>query len=494
MMRLARIFLAVGALLIFVHLVRALAAMSGAGEGQFTDALGDVASELPPGLMGSGTSLGLLLLGSWLFGRLFKAAGLPKISGYLVFGLIVGPSALAMVSREHVLHLGLVNDLAIALIALTAGGEMHLSFLRKHYRTVLAFTASVTTLVLAGVTIAMFFIMRPMELVDFESVTPMIIVALMVALVAASGSPAVVIAVITEMKARGPLTQTALSVIVCLDLVLIVLFALVISIGGPILRDLDAEKGATTPAAVHLDAGADVSHTAAAEAAEGDPERPVAIADDGAPVRQSLPVYIAIHLGGSLVVGAVVGLFLAWYVHAVNAHLDIFVVLTCFGIALLSGALGLEPLIVALVAGMLMQNVWPESSEPLFGSVEQLSLPVYCVFFALAGAKVDLGVLSDLWMAAALLVGLRALMIAIGSHAGRKISGLEDPAGKWVWTCFVSQAGVSLALASVIQRSFPGQPFADNIFNLTLAMIAIHELVGPILFKLGLTRAGETNV
>jgi len=488
MMRLARICMAVAALLIFVHLVRALAGMSGAGEGPFTDALGDVAPALPPGLMGSGASLGLLLLGSWLFGRLFKAAGLPKISGFLVFGLIVGPSVLAMVTREHIQHLGLVNDLAIALIALTAGGEIHLSFLRKNYRTVLAFTACVTTLVLLGVGVAMYFMMRPMGLVEFVTPTPMILVAMMVALVAASGSPAVVIAVITELKARGPLTQTALSVIVCLDLVLIVLFALVMSIGGPILRDVGVETRA-----------ADQAQMVESDPASVDAARADAIADAStiaaeAPARQSLPMYIAVHLGGSLLVGAVVGLFLAWYVHAVKAHLDIFVVLTCFGIALLSEALGLEPLIVALVAGMLMQNVWPESSEPLFGSVEQLSLPVYCVFFALAGAKVDIGVLGDLWMGAALLVGLRAVMIGIGSAAGRRISGLEDPAGKWVWTSFVSQAGVSLALASVIQRSFPGQPFADNVFNLTLAMIAIHELVGPILFKLGLTRSGEANV
>lgn len=425
---------------------------------EHVDPLGGRYDATPPGLMGATASLGVLLIGAWLVGRLFSTVRLPKISGFLIFGLLMGPSVLGVITNAQLPYLQLVNDLAIAMIALTAGGEIRLAALRLRARAVTVVTACQVLITFVGVGALVYALQGTFRLSVVDTTAGMIAIAAVVAVVATSGSPAVVIALLTETRAKGPLSELSLMVIVCMDLFLIVLFAVVMAVAGALL----------------------------AEQLPGTSGGGLAAGGAGA-----LPLYLLQHLGGSLVAGIVAGLLMSWYMHKVRAHLAIFVILACFGMALVSAALGLEALIVALVAGMLVQNTWPEGSRRLFHTVEGLSLPVYCLFFALAGAKTELSIVGSLWVATVILVCARAAMLIAGSTIGARVARIEPPARGWLWTSFISQAGLSLALAAIVQRTFAGAPFADNLYNLVLAMIVMNELVGPILFRLGLSRAGE---
>jgi len=459
-----RITLMVSVLVAFMLIVRHLDGPSpvvdAAAEApvNLTDPLGGAYDALPRGLMGATGSLGVLLLGAWLVGRLFKSINLPKISGFLLFGLLLGPSLLGVVTKEQLPYLQLVNDLAISLIALTAGGEIRLAALRARLRAVVTVTLFQIGVTFTGVGAMVFFMRDLFALSEVNTLAGGIAIAAIVGIVATSGSPAVVIALLTETRAKGVLSELSLMVIVCMDLVLIVFFAVVMAIAGAVLAPLMPDVDAS-----------------------------------GVSGASGLPMYLLVHLGGSLAAGVATGLLMSWYMHKVREHLGVFVILACFGIALVSELLGLEALIVALVAGMLVQNTWPDSSRRLFHTVEDLSLPVYCLFFAIAGAKTDLGIVGSLWVATLLLVTVRAAMLCIGATAGGHFARVERPARTWLWTPFISQAGLSLALAAIIQRTFEGAPFATNLYNLVLAMIVVNELVGPILFKLGLTRSGEAE-
>jgi len=329
-----------------------------------TDAMGNPFTPSPSGILDTAAGLGLLLLGAWLFGRLAAGVRLPKISAYLVFGALIGPGALDLVTSEQLPNLRLIDDLAIALIALTAGGEIEYRLLRQQAKSV--------TLVALGRAVVVFAVLTPTIILakDFfgfglmETVQAELVIGLLVALFATATSPAVVIATLADLRARGPMSQLSLSVTVLWDLVLVVLFAVLVAIAGPIFA---RELG-------HASAG---------------------MHDEG-----WLIVALAKKLGGSFALGAVAGLGLTWYLRRVKAHLPIVVVLACFAIAIIADALHLKALIAALVAGLLLRNIWEEDSEPLFETVEELSLPVYCVFFAVAGARIDLALVEHLWPAA----------------------------------------------------------------------------------------------
>ncbi|MCB9848480.1 MAG: cation:proton antiporter [Phycisphaeraceae bacterium] len=452
-----RILIALAALLVFGVFVHR---WPGAGivYPQATDALGFAFRPHSEGLMDTALGLGLLMLGAWLAGRLAAGVRLPKISAYLVFGAVVGPDAINLVTEGQLPNLRLIDDLAIALIALTAGGEIEFHMLRRQAKSVLLVTLGAAVAVFALLTPAVVFARDFFGFGDVQTMPAAVMIGLLVALFGTATSPAVVIATLADLHARGPLSRLSLSVAVLWDLALVVLFAVLVAIAGPIF-----------------------AHELGADAASAH--------DEG-----SLVLSLAQKLGGSLVLGAFAGMALTWYLRRVRLHLPIVIVLSCFAIALVAEALHLKALIASLVAGLMLRNIWEEDSEPLFETVEELSLPVYCVFFAVAGARIDLDLVTRLWPAALTLVTLRTGLVWVGAWAGARAAGEPNATARWVPSSMIAQAGVSVALAGIFKDTFDEAPFADSFFNLVLVAIAIHQLVGPVLFQIGLMRAGEVGI
>jgi Kef-type K+ transport system membrane component KefB len=464
-----RPFLLTLALVVVIGVVAAtLRFASAPGEGA-TDAFGLALETAPSGVQGAAGATGLLLLGSWLFGLLVARISLPKISGYLVFGAIVGPSALAIVTSEQLGQLRLINDLAISLIALTAGGEIRLRLVKKSLKIISLVTLIQVALIFSSVTALVYF---GFELLGLEAIgdnRARLAIAALVGTIASASSPAAAIAVISEMRAHGRMAQLSLSAAVSKDMLVVAMFAIVIALAAPSLRAVSADAPDASPAAAQVETDAAGDETTQAGAAE-------------------LTATIVRELGGSALVGALIGAGLAWMVRALRANLPVFVVLACFGISVLSEAAHLDALIVALVAGLMMENLFKSRTGEIFDTLEELSLPVYCMFFAVAGAKIDLAVLASLWPAALAIVVLRGGMIWGGTLAGARLAGEGGPVATWLWTAFVSQAGVSLALASLVATSFEEVDAVAQVYSLLLAAIAIHELVGPVLMKIGLAR------
>lgn len=405
-------------------------------------------------LLAAGGAIGTLLLGAWFTGRLVALIGLPKITGYLIFGLGAGPHGLAAITVEQLEYLKLINDFAISLIALTAGGEIRLALLRKSARTILSILVLQIVAVLAGATAASYFALPVLVGdVDFGSDARLLIVSLLIASVCTLSSPAAVIAVLSETRASGPMANMTLAVTVCKDMALIAIFAIVVAVSTGVIDPESAQAGGV--------GGAETMRA------------------------------IATHLLGSLGLGAVIGVVLSVWLRRSRAQLPLLVVFTCFGIAVISETLHLEPLLVALAAGVLVLNLRPDTAEPLFDATEELSVPVYCMFFALAGAKIDPEDLRLTWPMALLLVGVRTATIWGGTTAGARLTGFRSP---WLPLGFLPQAGVSIALALAVRDTLSALPeLAKAVFTLLLAAITCNEIAGPALLKLGLVRSGETR-
>jgi hypothetical protein len=123
--------------------------------------------------------------------------------------------------------------------------------------------------------------------------------------------------------------------------------------------------------------------------------------------------------------------------------------------------------------------------------VEETGSVVFVVFFATAGAHLDVALLKSLWPFAVLLAGSRALITWVAHRVGAAMADDEPVLRRWGWSCLVSQAGLAIGIAVVIEKSFPS--FGAGFRALAIAVVALNELIGPILFKLGLDRAGETG-
>lgn len=391
-------------------------------------------------------AVGFVMLVAFFSGRLFAAIKLPRLTGYIAAGIVCGPAVLGLVTPHMIHGMRLANGIAIALIALTAGGEMNLREIRP-YLSSIAWITIVSVIggmfALAG---AVYLLRGFLPFFADLTATQTIAVALVLGVTISAQSPAVVVALRNEMGAEGPVTRTVLGVVVLADLVVIVCFAVASSIA----------QGT-------LGAGGDATSTA---------------------------YRVAWELFGSLGIGVVVGLLLTVYLRVVKSGAALFLLSTCVVVAELSGPLRVDTLLVALAAGIFIQNVG-RAGERMLREIESASLPVYVVFFAIAGATIHLSAIPPLAVPAIALVLIRAASFLVGTRVATGIAGAPAEVRRWAGFGLLPQAGLALALSLLFARTFP--TFGESAAALTLGIVALNEMIAPIFFRLALIRSGEAG-
>lgn len=391
-------------------------------------------------------ALGFLLLAAYLTGSLFKRLGLPRLTGYLSAGLIAGPYALAFVGEGTLESLRIFNGIAIALIALTAGSELHFATLRPVLRTI-AWTSLVSVVGTAILIAAGIFVCAPyLAFLPSEDLLQRAAVSTVLGVTIVAQSPAVVVALRDEMDAEGPVSTTVLGVVVLADMLVIVLFAI---------------ASALTKAA--LGGGADA----------------FGVASD-----------LAYEFLGSSAAGIVLGVLLALYMRKVSAGGTLFLLAVSFVVAEVGQRIHLDPLIVALVMGMTIRN-GTTMGERLHKEIEAGSLPVYVVFFAVAGAGIHLDALRTIGLWAAGFVVLRAAGLYLGTRAAARIARAPEAVARYAGFGLWPQAGLALALALLLERTFP--EFGPQAAALVFSIVAINEMVSPVVYRIALVRSGEAG-
>ncbi len=418
------------------------------------------AMDLPSGWARAGWmnfSVGMVLLGAYLLARVLKRARLPLISGYIIAGIAAGPYGTGFLDDAMVTRLRLVDDLALSFIALTAGASLNVAGLRGRGR--LLGTNLVLNIVVVFVLVAVFVQLAGHSFSFSMDTATLGAFAMLLGAISVARSPASAIAVIGECRAAGPLTDMVLGVTILIDVVIIILFSAALSLAKALLAP-------------------------------------------GTAVDWHVLAALLLEMGTSLCVGAGLGLLIAWYIR--YSGRDMALLLLFFGVAVtkiamwLGGvvqihfgvALHLEPLLICISAGFVARHTGPTATA-LITSLQKSALPIYVLFFTLAGASLDFGALSQCWLFAVCLVVVRSAGLAAAAWLG-KLSVKNAPASSAAsWMGYVTQAGVSIGLAGIAQRQVP--EIGRYLTTVVLAVISINQLIGPVLFKLALTRAGETR-
>ena len=161
-----------------------------------------------------------------------------------------------------------------------------------------------------------------------------------------------------------------------------------------------------------------------------------------------------------------------------------------FLVAEVGQRIDLDPLAVALAAGMLIRNVTAQGAR-LQEEIESSSLPVYVVFFAVAGATVHIRDLLVVGIPALILVSTRATGFAALGWLSSSIAEAPDDVKRYVGFGLMPQAGLALALALLFVKTFP--QFGAPASALVLGAVAINEMVAPILYRYALVKTGEAG-
>ena len=408
-----------------------------------------------PASMGT---LGFIILAAYVTADLAERIHLPHITGYLLTGLACGPYFLGLLNDGVISDLRLFNALAVALIALAAGGALSLEMLRKGARRVAAVLFSQFGVLIPVITGLVVLLSGTFEGFALPFMTGLSLktaaaVAIVLAVVASAQSPAASIAIIESTRARGVVSDTVLGVSVLNNVVVVVLFAVAMAAAGAL-----------------------------------DPELARHVAGSAHGAEPSLLRGLLIEVGGAGVLGIALGFGIAAYIRFVNQEFLLVLAAMSFLVTWAAGELGINEVLAFLAAGFVVRNHTAAGDE-LEAAVSTLSLPVYVLFFFIAGAGIHVSALEAMWPFALLIFAARMASLFAGTALGRRIGGGPPELARYGWMGFGAQAGIALSMAIEVGHAIPG--IGMDLETLAVAGIALNEMFGPVLLQFSLGLAGE---
>lgn len=397
--------------------------------------------------------MGILLLGGYAGGRAASALKLPRLSGYIVTGMLLSPSITGILSRELLDHgLGIITEIALGIIAFSIGGALDMEKVKKLGNQILVITISQAVGVFVLVTGSVLYI-APLLPGQIPGGKPSLFgLAILLGAISAATAPAAVLGVIHEYRARGQVTTTLLGVVSLDDGVTLVLF----SIAGGIAASLS---------------GGDTSWLQAVL------------------IEPGREIFLSLAIGGG------VGLLLRFFIPEVRRKRSLLGISlgTIFIVSGLALSFHGSPLLACMMLGFVLANAMKHPSE-WFESVERVEEPILALFFVIAGAHLDISALSAAGALAVVIIVARAAGKLGGGFAGAALASAPPETRKWLPIGLLPQAGVSIGLVLAGKEFMADPEVARIMVNAVLASVIVNELVSPALVKFALTKAGEIRV
>ncbi len=379
--------------------------------------------------------LAIALLLGLLSSKLMKKIHLPNVTGYLIIGLITGPYCLNLIPLEVIESFSIIPEIALGFIAFSIGAEFKLSYLKKVGKTpiIIAITEAFGAVLFVDI-----ILIATGNEVAFSIV---------LGAIAAATAPAATLMVVRQYKAKGPVTDTLLPVVAIDDAVALMAFGLSVAIA----KTIDSKEAVSLSATIL---------------------EPV------------------IEIIGALIFGAILGVIIkyltGWFTGRGNRLSVTFaMVLLCIGI---SNMVGFSALLACMAMSAVYVNI-SNVSNIVFEQTDRVTPPIFMLFFFISGAELDISILPTVGFIGALYIIFRMIGKVLGAALGAKISKADSVVKKYLGYTLIPQAGVAIGLASVAMTVVP--EYGNQIKTITLCGTVIYELIGPVISKIALKKAGE---
>lgn len=381
------------------------------------------------------TYLSIMLFAALVAGKIVKQMHLPNVTGYLVIGLLIGPHCIDLLHEEVLDSMEVVTEFALGCIAFSIGAEFKISFLRKVGK------APIVIGVLEGLG-AVTVVDTVLLLLGYD-----VTFALAMGAIASATAAASTLMIVKQYKAKGPVTQTLLPVVALDDAVALMAFGISMAVAKVISSHGDASLGKLLME----------------------------------PVKE---------LFGGLLFGALLGLLMVVAVHYYTGRgnrlaITIMMISVCVGISDMVG-------FSALLACMMLSTVFVNLSghtQKIYEPLERITPPIYMMFFIISGASLDVTIITSVGVVGAVYVIGRVIGKVIGASCGARISKAPKVVRKYLGFTLVPQEGVAIGLATSAAASLPD--YGSKIRTIVLCGVVIYELIGPIITKTALKKAGE---
>ncbi len=376
---------------------------------------------------------------------------LPRVSGYLMVGVIFSPSVFHLLTADTVnVRLHFITEVALSIIAFNIGGSLDIRSLKSvggQIGWITIFQAAGAFFVTAGAIFAFLRFFPGFSEGSMAATSMYVSVALVIGAISAATAPGAVLAVVSEARARGEFTNILLGVIALDDALTVIFFSMAGVVAQAIL-------------------GVDL------------PEGNMIL----------MPFW---EIGLSILLGGLAGMvmwFTGRFVERKEAMLMV-VLGVLFCVTSLSTVIHASSILSNMVAGFVIVNREP-GLQSYFKVLEHLEDAVFGLFFTLAGAHMDISVLETTGLLAIFLLVVRMAGKQLGVWVGARISHASDTVARYLGLALFPQAGVTIGLVLLAQDFFP-ELAGKIVVNAVIGSVMLNEFVAPVLLHHCLKKAGQ---
>ena len=388
-------------------------------------------------LLLAGIAIGL----GFLIGKGTHFLKITGVVGYIITGIIIGPDVLGIIQLTTV-EIETMTNLALGFVAFIIGGELTISLFRKMEKSIIA--------IIIGESLGAFIVV----FLGVYLLTNNLILSIIFAAMAPASAPAGTVAVLQEYRAKGKLTNAMLAVVGFDDGFAILIYAFSIAIAGVVLSGVFSVS--------------------------------------------NLIINPVIDIGGALLIGIVIGAVLALILKRLIEREEIIVVsvtaiLITAGLSIL---LDVSLILACMALGVIVVNIFHQANKPVFDHIKSISLPVYILFFIIAGINLHLGLLLTIGALGAIYIICRIIGKMTGSYLTALASKADPVIRNNIGFGILSQAGVAIGLALLASHNLAslGMPEMGTLIVTTIAATTVvFEIIGPLSARFAIMRAGEVT-
>lgn len=393
------------------------------------------------------TMLGLVLamVAGLLMTRIMKLFNLPNVTGYLVAGIIVGPYCCNFVNATSLAEISFISTVALGFIAFSIGGEFKLS-------TIKAIGGKVIVIAIVQAIVAVFMVMGGLFIL--RAINPDLISVpsiLVLSAISAATAPAATLMVVKQFKAKGPVTETLLPVVAFDDAIALMVFAVCFGL------------------AKSLTSGAEISAISVI-------------------VRPLLEIVVSLAIGGAI--GFVLSVVCRFFRSRAN-RLGWMIACVLAGVGICE-LLELSSLLTCMMTGAVFCNMREDSVKILDGS-ERWTPPLFMLFFVISGATLDLAVIPQVGLVGIVYLVCRSIGKYVGSYGSALLMKTDKNVRNYLGITLLPQAGVAIGMATIVANTEGFDEVAKSVVTVVLCATLIYELIGPVLTKWALAKAGEID-
>ncbi len=397
-------------------------------------------------------AVGLFVVIGLLGGFAAKKLKVPTISGYIIIGICI--SLLNIVPRELIDgELNIITDVSLGVIGYLVGGGLYLKKLKKFGKNIAVITPfeALGAWIFVTIPIAFLgpFIIRVGDpsLSSYHSFLPM---AIVLGAISCATAPAATLAIIREYRAGGSFTTTLLAIIVLDDAIAVIAYA----VGSNVAESL---MGGFQSISLY-----------------------------------NMLLLPAVDIIGSIILGAILGFVLAYVSRFIKKRPQLLAmvlgtIFLCIG---LTKALGISSIMANMTMGFVIVNKIRDN-EDMFGVINNIENVIFAMFFTLAGAHFDLGVIKTAGILGAALVVFRFIGKFIGVNVGASFSHAQPIIKKYLSFGLFPIAGVTIGLAMLIKQHDAFSSMSSIMVNGILASVIINEIIAPPLTKYAIFKSGN---